>query len=90
MINQNELQRRNFQTTMDSASFLTARTASVMEGATQHIYIGSAHPGSNESDPVWMVKRVSIFVDESTTTLFADGQADFKQVWSNRASLSYS
>ena len=90
MINQNELQRRNFHTMMDGAFFLTASTATAMEGTTQHIYIGSAHPGSNENDPVWMIQRVSIFADESTTTLFVDGQALFNQVWANRVSLSYS
>lgn len=90
MINKNALQQRTLHTTMDSASFLTSRTATVMDGTTQHIYIGSAHPGSDENDPVWMILRVSLFADESTFSLFPDGQARFNQIWTNRTNLSYS
>ena len=90
MINQKELQQRKFYTTMDSASFLTARTTTEIDGTTKNIYIGSAHPGSSENDPIWMIQRVSIFANESTTSLFAGGQARFNQVWANRATLSYS
>ncbi len=90
MINQNELQRRTFPTVMDGALFLTARTDKVVDGGTEYNYIGMAHPGSNENSAVWMIQRVAIFADESTSTLFAGGAALFNQIWVDRVSLSYS
>lgn len=90
MINRKELEQRKIPTMLDGASFLSARTATVMEGTTQLIYIGSAYPGSTEADAVWMIQRVSIAADESTATLFADGEATFSQIWDNRESLNYS
>ncbi len=89
MINRNELQRRDFPAVMDGGKFLTTRTAKVVDGATQHIYLGYAFPGSAEGDPVWMIQRVTVAADESTATLFVDGQASFNQVWANHASLLY-
>lgn len=53
------------------------------------IYIGKAATGSSESDPVWQIKRIntaSIAADKR----WADGNADFNNVWTNRGSLSYS
>ena len=90
MISANDLQRRTFPAVMDGGTFLTVRTAKVIDGGTEYIHIGSAHPGSAESAAVWMIQRVTINADESTATLFAGGQATFDQVWADRASLSYS
>ena len=90
MINRNELQKRDFPIVIDSGKFLTVRTATIMDGSTQYFYLGYAHPGGAEGDPVWMIQRVAIAADESTATLFAGGQALFNQVWANRASLAYS
>lgn len=75
---------------MDGKQFLTQRTSTATVGGIQTFYLGLAHPGSAEADPVWMIQRVTIAVDDSTATLFASGQASFNQVWANRASLTYS
>lgn len=90
MINRTELEKRDFRSVMDLKAFLTSRTSTAMDGTTQHIFIGYAYPGRSEDDPVWMIQRVAIFANESTATLFADGQTRFNQVWSNHASLTYS
>jgi len=51
-----------------------------------HVYIGEAPPGANTNDAVWRVARQ----DKSTgTTLYAEN-GEFKAVWDNRESLSYS
>lgn len=90
MINRNELQRRDFPVVMDGVQFLTTRTATIVEGDTHYIFLGYAHPGSSEVDPVWMIQRVAMFSDDSTTTVFAGGQALFNQVWADRTSLTFS
>lgn len=49
-------------------------------------YIGKAAPGSSESDPVWQIQKVV----GDTSGIYADGDAEFNNVWADRASLSYS
>ena len=52
-----------------------------------YTYVGEAIIGSDESDPVWKVKRI----DEASGViiLWADGNENFDNVWSNYASLVY-
>lgn len=52
-----------------------------------YTYVGEAIIGSDESDPVWKVKRI----DETSGViiLWADGNENFDNVWSNYASLVY-
>ncbi|MBF0462457.1 MAG: hypothetical protein HQL87_13815 [Magnetococcales bacterium] len=89
MFNHNDLQRRKLPVALDGAQFLTSRTDTVVDGTTQTIYIGLAIPGSTEEAAVWMIQRVSMPADGSSTTLFASGQALFNQIWADRISLSY-
>lgn len=58
------------------------------DSAAPLTYIGSALPGSVTSAAVWQVK----LLDETTglVTTFADGDANFDNIWDDRASLSYS
>lgn len=51
-------------------------------------YVGDAIPGSLSSAAVWRLKRL----DETAGLVitYADGNANFDNVWDNRASLSYS
>jgi hypothetical protein len=51
-----------------------------------YIYIGYAIPGSLEADNVWRICRY----DTSGNRLWADGDALYNNVWSDRATLSYS
>lgn len=51
-------------------------------------YIGEAVAGSSEASAVWSIKRVDTSV--GIKVLFADGNANFDNVWANRESLSYS
>lgn len=53
------------------------------------VYIGEAVPGSLTSAAVWRIKEIT-FVGDDSTTLFADGDAIFDNVWDDRLSLSYS
>ena len=89
MINRGDLQTRRLPITLDGAQFLTSRTARVVAGAEEIFYLGFAYPGSQEGTAIWMIQRITVATDGSTTTLFAGGQAMFNQVWANRASLNY-
>lgn len=52
-------------------------------------YLGDAPVGSSESSPRWRIQKLT-FASGGVTILFANGSTEFNQVWSNRASLSYS
>ena len=55
------------------------------EGAT-YTYIGLAAPGAIEGSASWRIKRMT---NATTNILYADGNANFDNIWSNRASLIY-
>jgi hypothetical protein len=52
-------------------------------------YVGEAVPGSATGDPAWRVKRITETGPDVSIT-WADGDADFDNVWDSRATLSYS
>lgn len=56
------------------------------EGAT-YTYLGKATPGSAEGSAVWQIKRLT---NASLAIDWADANDNFDNVWTNRASLSYS
>ena len=58
------------------------------EASATVTYIGFAIPGSIESDPVWLIKKL-VESGTVTKTYLADGNQNFDNVWSNRASLNY-
>ena len=70
---------------------LTSRVDQVDPDATPEIiYRGRALPGTLESVASWRIERITIAVDGDVTTVFADGDDLFDNIWNNRASLSYS
>lgn len=52
-------------------------------------YVGKANPGSDTDQNVWQIQRILV-VGSETVIEFADGNAEFDNVWDNRASLTYS
>lgn len=52
-----------------------------------YTYLGSALPGSAEGSSVWQIRRMT---NATLTIVYADGDANFDNNWTNRASLSYS
>lgn len=52
------------------------------------IYRGEAEPGSSESMTVWRIQRITIS-GSSTTVLWAGGNKNFVNRWTDRASLTY-
>lgn len=53
-------------------------------------YVGKAAAGTLSSAAVWQVKKLVFNAEGDVTTTFADGNANFDNVWDNRASLTYS
>lgn len=52
-------------------------------------YFGFALVGSSESSSVWKIKRLTVS-SNITKVEYADGNINYDNNWSNRASLSYS
>ena len=52
-------------------------------------YTGYALPGSDNDFPVWRITRATI-ASNVTSIEYADGNAQFDNVWADRASLTYS
>lgn len=52
-------------------------------------YLGIAQIGSSESAAVWQIKKI-VVSGTVTSILWADGNDNFDNSWSNRATLSYS
>lgn len=51
-------------------------------------YVGKAPVGSATSSAVWQIKRID--TSSGAITTWADGDAQFNNIWDNRSSLSYS
>ena len=68
-----------------------AYTLKISYDASDNIeYIGIAKPGSATSAAVWQIKKLTYSTDQITDLQWATGSDNFKHVWDNRASLSYS
>lgn len=69
---------------------LARRVDETADGST--IYIGEAQPGTPASTAAWRIKRISFIGPESADTNieWANGVADFVNVWDDRLTLSYS
>lgn len=52
-----------------------------------YVYSGDAAPGTATSAASWRIQRLT---KADSTLLWADGNANFDNVWDNYASLSYS
>lgn len=52
------------------------------------LYVGSAAPGSLDSDAVWKIKKV-LTSGGSTRILYPNGSVNYAFVWDNRAGLTY-
>lgn len=53
------------------------------------IYKGEADPGSLETAPVWRIRKIIFASDDDTTEIWANGNTNFDNIWTNRLSLTY-
>lgn len=53
------------------------------------IYRGEALPGSDETASVWRIRRLTLSADDDVTEEWADGNANFDNVWADRLTLTY-
>ncbi len=54
------------------------------------LYKGEAIVGSSETLSVWRIRRITIGVDGDVTEVWANGNANYINMWSNRLTYSYS
>ncbi len=67
------------------------RSALIFDGENStYNYVGEAPVGSSESSAVWRIYRLTNSGTASIKKEWADGNSNFDNVWTNRASLSYS
>lgn len=57
-----------------------------MVGSTT--YIGKAVVGSSESSAVWRIKRL-VETGPDMAITFADGDANFNNIWNDRLTITY-
>lgn len=53
-------------------------------------YFGKAQVGSATSAAVWQIQYLTFGADGDVTVTWADGNANFDNIWDNRVSLTYS
>lgn len=51
-----------------------------------YTYLGFASPGSLTASAAWKIMRIT---DSDSTILYADGDAEYDNVWDDRLTLSY-
>lgn len=54
------------------------------------IYKGEADPGTLDSAGTWRIRRLTLNAESDVTEEWADGNADFDNVWSDHLTLTYS
>ena len=54
-----------------------------------YTYVGEALPGTGEGEAKWRIKRIEEIGDDFNI-LWADGDADFNNIWNDRTSFTYS
>lgn len=61
----------------------------VDEASSTITYLGFAVPGTLDSAALWQIRKITVS-GTITTQQLADGNANFDNIWDNRAALSYS
>lgn len=59
------------------------------EASSSVTYVGGAAPGSATSSAAWQIKKITTTGADIAIT-WADGDAEFDNVWDDRATLTYS
>ena len=55
-----------------------------------YAYLGTAVPGTNTNAALWRIQKLTFSPDGDVVATWADGNANFDNIWDNRASLTYS
>jgi hypothetical protein len=67
---------------------IAANTTKSDDNADGNSYYGDALPGTATSAAAWSIQRVSTS-GTVVTTVYADGDANYDNIWDNRTSLTY-
>ncbi len=74
--------------TDDVTAYDPTLTTRVDEVSKNLIYLGKAAIASSNASAVWQIQRITIS-GTITTTLWADGNSNYDNIWNDRASLTY-
>lgn len=56
----------------------------------QEIYMGkSRRPNASTSDPVWLVRKITVRKRDSVTTILTEETSDWNNSWENHSQLIY-
>lgn len=77
-----------WENTQMSGTGATSYTKHVDYVSASVTYIGEATPGTADSSALWRIKKITT-TGEDIDIMFADGNANFDNVWDDRASLTY-
>lgn len=84
---------RAFESSTDAIKIRDATsniyTTIIDEPDSSTTYVGKAIIGTSTSAPSWQIQRLAVS-GTVTTVLWADGNSDFDNIWTMRASLTYS
>lgn len=73
---------------MTKLAYPTRGTLLVDGVSSSEVYVGEASSKSSTADPVWSIFKV-VVSGTLVSIKFADGNADYDNVWDDRASLTY-
>jgi hypothetical protein len=75
----------------DSTASYRLTVALDFNGGSNPVYIGIAAPGSSQGAAAWQIRKLTYDGSSNPTDIqYAGGSTAFTNVWTNRASLSYS
>lgn len=74
---------------MDVATTSSPLATRVDEATSTVTYVGKAEIGTSAASALWQIQKIELVSTETIIT-WADGNNSFDNVWSDRASLSYS
>lgn len=66
------------------------RAVSLKSGTDYIEYLGFAVPGTDKTDPGWLIQKNTWDGMHLTDTQFAGGSTAFDKIWNNRTTFSYS
>jgi len=76
--------------TQDVVKALNSNETTRLDEASSTVsYVGKAAPGTAETAAAWKISRITV-TGTVTKIELADGNANYDNIWDNRASLTYS
>lgn len=83
------VQKELIQQEVNAVRETSVPLALILETSGSYTYVGRAPVGTLSSVSKWQIMRIDESVTDTMTITYADGNQDFDNSWTNRASLNY-